>query len=97
MALEGTMDLSKERPYGMSESISRDVIHNTLRLFTIFLGISFKFHSHFYTGTIKPNYMKDLPQLLSQFEFSTVFRFTAMAPILFFEKINRLEEKCMVM
>ena len=41
--------------------------------------------------------MKDLPQLLSQFEFSTVLRFTAMALILFLDKINRMEEKCMVM
>jgi hypothetical protein len=38
-----------------------------------------------------------LSQLLSQFEFSTLFRFTAMALILFLNKINQMEEKCMVM
>ena len=37
-----------------------------------------------------------LSQLLSQFEFSTVFRFTAIALILFLDKINRTEENCMV-
>ena len=59
MALEWAMDLSKDRPYEMNEWISGEVSRNTLRLFTIFLGSSFKFHSHFYAGTMKPNYLNE--------------------------------------